>query len=84
MDRVPVCANACRAILCFVEKGLSVLGRDLVVSDLQPEDREILTSGIFHIQSERDPSGRVVIYLLNDMFLRGYKIEYMVRKTWHP
>lgn len=61
--------------------GAHTLGRDIAVTDLEEEDKQILASGIFHIQTERDKAGRMVIYLFNDMFLRKYKIESMVRNS---
>lgn len=59
--------------------GTHTLGRDVQVGDLNEEDKQIIRSGIFHIQKERDKAGRAVIYLFNDMFLRKYKIDAMVR-----
>ncbi|CAJ1936081.1 unnamed protein product [Cylindrotheca closterium] len=76
--------QAARQMISFLRNqdayfGSHTLGRDIAFTDLEEEDKQILKSGIFHIQAERDKAGRVVVILFNDMFLRNYKIESMIR-----
>jgi hypothetical protein len=57
--------------------GKDKVGRDILLSDLNGEDVDLMMSGLFHIQDGRDRSGRVVIYMLNHMLGR-VKIEALV------
>lgn len=52
--------------------GADKVGRDIVLSDLNQADLDLMRSGVFHIQNGRDKSGRVVVYMLNHML---YKCE---------
>lgn len=41
--------------------GEDKLGRDITLDDLNSEEMEVLLSGVFHIQADRDPTGRVIL-----------------------
>lgn len=50
--------------------GEDKLTRDITLDDLNDDDMELLFAGLYHIQEEKDQSGRVVLYLLNEMLGR--------------
>jgi len=47
--------------------GAESLGRDITINDLNEEDRELLMSGIYHVQAERDQNGRVILYTFSEL-----------------
>lgn len=50
--------------------GREAIARDITLEELVAEEIALLLSGVFHIQDSRDRSGRVVLFLLNDVFNR--------------
>ncbi|CAJ1937920.1 unnamed protein product [Cylindrotheca closterium] len=62
-----------RQMVKFLENKAAYFGKDkisreITIQDLKDEAKELLLSGLYHIQEGRDQSGRVVLYLLNDKF----------------
>lgn len=47
--------------------GPDKVGRDIELSDLNQEDLDLLTSGLFHMHEE---SGRIVLYMLSNLLCR--------------
>ena len=47
--------------------GQDRLTKDITLDDLDEEDIDLLRSGLFHIQNEKDRSGRFIVYLFNHM-----------------
>jgi hypothetical protein len=45
--------------------GRDKVGRDILLTDLNQEDLDLMLSGPFHVQEGRDRSGRAVVYLMN-------------------
>eukprot|EP00980_Cylindrotheca_fusiformis_P001060 scaffold291_cov92-Cylindrotheca_fusiformis.AAC.7 len=58
--------------------GIDKLGRDIMLSDLTNEDRDLLQSGFFHVQQCKDRSGRNVVWFFNG-FLGMWKKDVMIR-----
>lgn len=61
--------------------GMDKVARDITIDDLNNEDISLLMSGLCHIQEERDQSGRVIQFLMTEMFGRC-KAETMVRNPY--
>ena len=59
---------------CF---GQDKVSREITLHDLGDDAKELLLSGLYHIQKDRDQTGRVVLYMMSDMFGRC-NIETMV------
>lgn len=51
--------------------GTECIGRDITFKDLSEDDRELLMSGAYHVQAERDQNGRTVVYALSKMIGRS-------------
>lgn len=67
--------------------GEDKIARDITLADLSEEDKELMMSGILHIQAERDRMGRVVLYTLTKDCGR-FKPEstvsiYIERPVWY-
>ncbi|CAJ1969772.1 unnamed protein product [Cylindrotheca closterium] len=62
--------------------GDAKLALDIVLDDLNDDAMELLSSGLFHIQEERDRNGRVVLYLMNQIF-RKYSVETMIKVAYY-
>lgn len=64
--------KAVRRMVTFLKYKLTYFGQDkltkeITLADLDEEDMDLMTSGLFHIQNEKDRSGRVIIYLFNHL-----------------
>jgi len=57
--------------------GEDKVAREITLDDFNDEDMELLMAGLYHIQKETDRSGRVVVYLMTDVFARC-KIENLI------
>lgn len=64
----------CKAMYFGNEK----LAYDITLNDLNHEDVDMLLSGLFHIQESKDQSGRVILWIFNNM-LGQCSVETMVR-----
>jgi hypothetical protein len=62
--------------------GKDKVARDILLSDLNGEDVDLMMSGLFHIQDGRDRSGRVVVYMMSHALCRC-KEDTMVRAFLH-
>eukprot|EP00980_Cylindrotheca_fusiformis_P013414 scaffold3419_cov84-Cylindrotheca_fusiformis.AAC.4 len=58
--------------------GISKLGRDIFLSDLTNEDRDLLQSGFFHVQQCKDRCGRNVVWFFSGFVGRWTK-DVMIR-----
>jgi TATA-binding protein-associated factor Taf7 len=47
--------------------GVHKLTQEITLADLNEEDIFLMKSGLFHIQEDKDQSGRIVIYVFNRM-----------------
>jgi len=61
-----------RQMLTFLKcKGMyfgdDKLACDITLEDLNEEDKNLMVSGLFHIQESRDPRGRVIVWVFNNM-----------------
>ena len=50
--------------------GEDKIASEITLDDLDEEDMELMLSGLFHIQAERDRMGRIIMYLLSKMWGR--------------
>ncbi|CAJ1937922.1 unnamed protein product [Cylindrotheca closterium] len=55
----------------FLEHKAKIFGKDKVsreitLQDLNDTAKELLVSGLYHIQKDRDQSGRVILYMMSD------------------
>ena len=62
--------------------GNDCIGREITFDDLNEEDRELLLSGTYHIQKDRDQSGRVIMYFLSE-FLGSARTETCCRVAYY-
>eukprot|EP00980_Cylindrotheca_fusiformis_P014755 scaffold4024_cov85-Cylindrotheca_fusiformis.AAC.2 len=58
--------------------GINILGRDIFLSDLTNEERDLLQSGLVHVQQCKDRCGRNVLWFFNGLLGRWTK-DVMVR-----
>lgn len=63
--------------------GEAKLGRGILLSDLNFNDLDLMTSGLYHIQEGRDRSGRVIVYMLTHA-LGGAEANTLVRLLLMP
>jgi len=62
--------------------GNDKLAREITLDDLSEEDMGLMLSGLYHIQKERDRSGRVIVEVLWDMFGR-VKFENLIHIAYY-
>ncbi|CAJ1967218.1 unnamed protein product [Cylindrotheca closterium] len=62
--------------------GNDCIGREITIHDLNEEDRELLLSGIYHIQKDKDQKGRVILYFFSE-FLGSAKAETFCRVAYY-
>ncbi|CAJ1964106.1 unnamed protein product [Cylindrotheca closterium] len=62
--------------------GNGCIGREITFDDLNEEDRELLLSGIYHIQKDKDQSGRSVMYMLTEL-IGGDREESLCRVAYY-
>ena len=58
--------------------GNDKVAREITLDDLDKEDMEVLLSGLWHIQEERDRTGRVIVHMFGNLFGK-WKAENTVR-----
>jgi len=63
--------------------GTERIGRDITINDLNKDDRELLVSGVYHVQAERDQNGRIVVYTLSEMIGSCRVPETMCRVAYY-
>ncbi|CAJ1937924.1 unnamed protein product [Cylindrotheca closterium] len=76
-----------RQMMKFLENKATYFGedkvaREITLKDLNDDDTQLLLAGLYHIQKERDQSGRIVLYLMTEMFGRS-KVETMIRVAYY-
>mmetsp|Transcript_15016 Transcript_15016/g.36677 ORF Transcript_15016/g.36677 Transcript_15016/m.36677 type:complete len:508 (+) Transcript_15016:127-1650(+) len=62
--------------------GEDKVARGITLDDFNDEDMELVMSGLYHIQKERDRSGRAVVYVMNDVFGRC-KLENLIHVAYY-
>ena len=72
-----------RQMMRFLEQKAMYFGdekvaREITLDDLDEEDMEVLLSGLWHLQEERDHSGRAILHMFGNLFGK-YKVENTVR-----
>ncbi|CAJ1943655.1 unnamed protein product [Cylindrotheca closterium] len=64
--------------------GEDKVSRDICLSDLSEEEVGLLLSGIFHIQNDRDPMGRVIVYITGGTeMLEKCRPETLIRVAYY-
>ncbi|CAJ1969894.1 unnamed protein product [Cylindrotheca closterium] len=76
-----------RKMMSFLECKAKYFGNDKVareidLSDLSKEDMELMLSGLFHVQDERDRRGRVVLHFFGKL-LRRCKADNLIRISYY-
>ncbi|CAJ1936696.1 unnamed protein product [Cylindrotheca closterium] len=84
--------EAVRTMISFLEYKAKYFGddkvaRDITLDDLSEEDKQLMLSGLFHIQDGRDRNGRLIVHFFGKLLSRckadnliriGYYIMYSI------
>ncbi|CAJ1969770.1 unnamed protein product [Cylindrotheca closterium] len=58
------------------------VAHDIIIDDLNDDDIKLLSSGLYHIQEERDQNGRVVLYLMNQILGKS-SVDTMIKVAYY-
>lgn len=59
--------------------GIDKVAKEITLDDLNEEDMEVVLSGVWHVQEERDRSGRVILHAFSNL---RWKTENLVRGAY--
>ncbi|CAJ1936079.1 unnamed protein product [Cylindrotheca closterium] len=63
--------------------GKEALGRDILLSDLNTDDLDLMKSAIYYVQAERDSSGRAIVHMSqNAILIEDESVNALIRMAF--